>query len=407
MKTTLKKYSVKDICEGFVYNELEGKGLFGLNGKLIELKSSKNLGLNSLIDEILKAGKAVCVGTDKAKIPGLVELFAAKIGAKVIYPKEDLKAYEKRKITGGFKAEDEHQHDALASSLFALRKVNGIIERINSYADENKKQCIKDKILDLVLTKEISIREAVDIIESPGKEETRIIKRVVEEKKLDQSDFMSLYRQIKNYEKENCLLKRQNNNLKSYMGNLEKEYSSKNTAISKDEIDKKIQKRLLLKENSIRFLGKELGYRDAKIRKLLDGIKSLNSIISGINRLAILKKLDNLGSEEFNKKKGLLSIAKGDILMANNPNIISRDVAELLKNFVEIIVTKIPPSGKIRQEYDFIFVDYKNLKVEETELFAFIPKEELKAELESKDALRYVIDEYKKKRSAEIIQAGP
>ncbi len=34
METTLKKYSVKQICEGFVYNELEGKGLFGLNGKL-------------------------------------------------------------------------------------------------------------------------------------------------------------------------------------------------------------------------------------------------------------------------------------------------------------------------------------------------------------------------------------
>jgi hypothetical protein len=36
MKTTLKTdISVKDICEGFVYNELEGKGLFGLSGKLI------------------------------------------------------------------------------------------------------------------------------------------------------------------------------------------------------------------------------------------------------------------------------------------------------------------------------------------------------------------------------------
>ncbi len=35
MKTTLKtKITVKDICEGFVYNELEGKGLFGLSGKL-------------------------------------------------------------------------------------------------------------------------------------------------------------------------------------------------------------------------------------------------------------------------------------------------------------------------------------------------------------------------------------
>ena len=35
MKTTLKtSITVKEICEGFVYNELEGKGLFGLSGKL-------------------------------------------------------------------------------------------------------------------------------------------------------------------------------------------------------------------------------------------------------------------------------------------------------------------------------------------------------------------------------------
>ena len=35
MKTVLHTdWTVKDICEGFVYNELEGKGLFGMNGKL-------------------------------------------------------------------------------------------------------------------------------------------------------------------------------------------------------------------------------------------------------------------------------------------------------------------------------------------------------------------------------------
>jgi hypothetical protein len=35
MKTTLKtNITVKEICEGFVYNELEGKALFGLSGKL-------------------------------------------------------------------------------------------------------------------------------------------------------------------------------------------------------------------------------------------------------------------------------------------------------------------------------------------------------------------------------------
>ena len=35
MKTILKtEITVKDICDGFVYNELEGKGLFGLSGRL-------------------------------------------------------------------------------------------------------------------------------------------------------------------------------------------------------------------------------------------------------------------------------------------------------------------------------------------------------------------------------------
>ena len=35
MKTTLRTdITIKDICDGFIYNELEGKGLFGLAGKL-------------------------------------------------------------------------------------------------------------------------------------------------------------------------------------------------------------------------------------------------------------------------------------------------------------------------------------------------------------------------------------
>lgn len=36
MKTNLRTdITIEDICKGFVYNELEGKGLYGLNGKLV------------------------------------------------------------------------------------------------------------------------------------------------------------------------------------------------------------------------------------------------------------------------------------------------------------------------------------------------------------------------------------
>lgn len=35
MKTTLRTHiTIADVCEGFVFNQLEGKGLFGLGGKL-------------------------------------------------------------------------------------------------------------------------------------------------------------------------------------------------------------------------------------------------------------------------------------------------------------------------------------------------------------------------------------
>lgn len=34
MITTLKQYTIREVIDGFVYNELEGKGLFGLAGKL-------------------------------------------------------------------------------------------------------------------------------------------------------------------------------------------------------------------------------------------------------------------------------------------------------------------------------------------------------------------------------------
>jgi len=34
MHTELKQYTVAELCDGFVYNELEEKGLYGLSGRL-------------------------------------------------------------------------------------------------------------------------------------------------------------------------------------------------------------------------------------------------------------------------------------------------------------------------------------------------------------------------------------
>jgi hypothetical protein len=62
VKTTLRHYTVEQVIEGFVYNELEGKGLFGLAGRLvIQPEYQRNYFYNdgkkdvAVIDSLLKA----------------------------------------------------------------------------------------------------------------------------------------------------------------------------------------------------------------------------------------------------------------------------------------------------------------------------------------------------------------
>ncbi len=369
-----------------------------LKGNVVSLKSAKNLGLNALLAEVTQLGKIIVIGTDKAKIPSMVEDFSAKTGARIIYPKEDLKVDEKKSLIINFKTENEHQEDALASSLFAFKRINPVLDRIDSYARENNKEEIKDNIIGLVLTNEVSIREAIDIIESSDKEETKIIKKVVEEKMLRQSDFMRLYRIAKMYEKDYMLLKRQNDNLKMQLKGLENKYSYFDQNAVAAKADNRFRKSILFKERSISFLEKEAERKDNEIRKLYGSIRKLNEVLSKIKDVAVLKKLDNLGSAEFNRKQHLLNIAKNDILLVDNPNIMSNEVVGFLKGKVDAIITRVPASVKVRQKYDITLINPEGIKMEETALFAFASKKELENAMRSKDVLKSVIEDYKKSR---------
>lgn len=383
-----------------------GYCILDLDGNIVALKSSKNLGLNGLLEDALKEGKAISVGTDKAKVPNLVSLFSAKTGARIFYPKEDLRVEEKRELTKKFDAKIGHENDALAASLFAFNRIKGIIERIESYAKENGKQAIKNRIIDLVITKEVSIREAADIIEDKGKEEAKIIKDVVEKEELRQRDFIKLYHIIKRQEKELFLLRRQNHNLKNYARNLENKYNlMRNKDI--DYVDKKIQKSLSFKNKSINFLECMLDEKNMEIKKLKNMIFALDKLLANIGEHIVLKKLDNLGSSEFYKKANELKLAKGDILLVKNPNIISNEAMQSIKDKVEAIVTEEAASRKIKQEYGIAFLDRKGLNISEFGNFAAVPKAELEKALRSETLLKSVIESYKQKRKEEITSLNP
>ncbi|MBI2654546.1 DUF460 domain-containing protein [Candidatus Woesearchaeota archaeon] len=366
-----------------------GYAVLDIEGNLIYLHSSKQLDLNSLIAKTVELGKAVLVGTDKLKVPGLVQAFATKLGARIVSPEQDLKVDEKRSIVKNFKCEDEHQSDALASALFTFKESRQLLDKIDAFASDNKKHSIKNKIKELVITKRISIKNAAGIIEK--REEDKIMEKFIVEKKLNEDDFSRLHNKLKRFENEIGLIKNYNNKLKKSIAYLEKRQN-------KNEEQKTGKRTEDFRENRIKFLEFALKSKEKAIEELGLAIKNYCKIISNINNFYILKKLDNLGINEFNFKNKIINIQRNDLLLVDDPNIISEGVIDFLKNRAFVIVHKKQISKKNESNMPFVFISAKNLKIEEEVYFGFVERKQFEIEKDKVNWVKKVIEDYKREK---------
>ena len=367
-----------------------------IEGNLIHLNSSKQLDLNQIISQAINFGKVVLVGTDKAKVPGLVEAFAAKLGARIVNPEEDLKVDEKRSMTSNFDFSDEHQGDALASALFAYKETKALLSKIDFFAKENKKQNIRNKIKELVIGKRISIKSAVSIIEKKD-DESKIIEKVIVERKLTEDDFLKMYGKLKKFEAELKLIKIHNNNLKNKIAQLEKSQIK----AEKPKIDDRVQ--IDFREKRIMFLENLLKSKEKNSEELKSLIRKYNRILSSISNFHILKKLDTLGANEFNFKNKILNVQRNDILLVDNPGIASSSVIGLLKDKIFVVIYKKQITKKTENSMPFVFVNAKNLKIEEDKYFGFVEKKQFEIEKNKVDWIKKIVDDYKKEKEQLII----
>ena len=364
--------------------------LIDINGDFVYAFSSKNLDLNRIISETIKFGKVLVTGTDKAKTPGLVADFSAKTGARIMFPEEDLKADEKKGATSKFYVKDIHQSDALAAALFAHKEIKPLLDKIDSIVNDNKKEAIGDKIKELVISKRISIKHAMNIIESP-KDKDKIIEKAVSERSLSERDFIRMYNKVKKLEDENLILKTYNENLSNRIKNVQ-ESPKKN--LQDGDLIKVSAKR----QERIRFLEKILGSRNNDIERLKNVIKGLNLKLSNIDDYYILKKLENLGMNEFTSKNHILNVKKGDILLVGDANIYSEGLISLLKERIFLIVNKKQISNKIKDSLPFIFINADKFSIEEDRYFAFIEKRHFENVKSKAGWAQKIINEYRKER---------
>ena len=374
-----------------------GYAAIGFEGNIIKLGSEKNLDIGSLITEIIKLGKPLIVAGDKEHNPDFVDRLAIKLGARVIGPEYDLKVDEKRSWVRDFKTNNQHEVDALASAFFALKRIGPLLKKINIFVEHYKKEGIKEQLIEFVVGKEISIKDAVEIIEEP-EEEAKIIKEVVEERKLEEKDFLVLYKKFKDAKKDIELLKKQNARLNEQIAAIKKDYEYMFRQISRTQLDRKMQTMLGFKEKRIKFFDSQLNRKQEEIKSMQDEVTTLLYFLSHLDSNVLLKKIDNLGIKEFERKNDILNISKGDVLLVKDPDIISENAINEIKGKVEVIFYRKPISKKVESELPFVFINANGVNIEEDDYFAILNKDEFLRLKNKKEMLSKIVEDYRKER---------
>ncbi len=350
-----------------------GYALLDLDGRIVQVKSSKNMNMSSLILDIIREGKVVVIGTDKSKTPKFVEKIASKIGARVVRPEEDLKVEEKRELTRTYEFSNEHEKDALASALYAFKRVRKLLIKADVYLRKHGKEYIGEELKEIILKdNRVNIHEAVTMIEKkPELKETRRKRKKTWKTKgegyLDEKDVREEEPRV-------------NGRLEPSRLNIRK------------IIKAKIKKTIRIKNQKIDNLVKKIGEQEEEIKKLNVKIERLFDLLKKADKSLILKRLKNLSWEEIENKE------LGKIVYVDDPNIFSEKSVEKIRDKVNLIISRKEMSKKVSEKFRVGFINANKVGVQEEGDVILINREQLEKEKSNIDIVKRIIEEYKENR---------
>ncbi|MEM0022473.1 MAG: DUF460 domain-containing protein [Archaeoglobaceae archaeon] len=288
--------------------------LIDLSGNLISVKSKKDWSLADVIEFINSNGKPVIIATDKKNPPEFVNKIRASFNAILYSPKEDLSLEKKRDLTSKFSFLNDHERDALASAMDALKsyesKFRNIEKRVPMGFDVEK---AKAEIL-----KGTALRSLFEV-QSAEKAEKRDEPETNYSELLEKKD-----KKIRELIEENEILKRQISELRAEVEKLR----TRIVAISEEEREK-VRREIYVRnlEAKIKELNEIIKKKDneiAELREKLEILKKMKFLeFSGWKEVKVIRKFTK---DEIEKAE----ICEGDIVYIADASGGSRSCAELL-----------------------------------------------------------------------------
>src|SRR5512137_1070338 len=128
-----------------------------LDGNLLHLTSSRQMGMGDVVESLYRVGKPIIVASDVQEMPHSVEKIRRAFSAVSYTPKQDVSVETKIELTSQFQYANDHERDALSAALDAYRqyrhKFQNLLKRIppGHDLDEVRARVIRGQSLDQVI----------------------------------------------------------------------------------------------------------------------------------------------------------------------------------------------------------------------------------------------------------------
>jgi predicted RNase H-like nuclease (RuvC/YqgF family) len=311
--------------------------IIDLGGNLISMKSQKDWNFSDVVEFIKSHGKPVLIATDKKNPPEFVNKVKAAFNAVLYAPREDLSLDKKRDLTSKYDFLNDHERDALASAIDALKnyesKFRNIEKRLPVGFDVER---AKAEIIRGVTLKSLFEPQVVEKVERKDEKEV---------------DFLDLLekkdKKIKELKEENEMLRKQIEELRAEIEKLR----AKIVAMA-DEEKEKMRREIYAKnlESRIVELIAEIKKKDSEIARLKEKLEILKKMklleISGWREVKLVKKFSK---EELEKAE----IVEGDIVYIADASGGSKSSAEFLcSKKIKAVITGSEMSHVAREVFD-------------------------------------------------------
>jgi uncharacterized protein len=271
-----------------------------LKGQVISIASSRSWGFSELVGLLIELGHPIIIATDKNPTPGTVDRIKRAFNAILHTPISSLSVEQKLRDTKPYAYSNEHERDALAAAIDAVRSVKNKLENVEKKAppevglDELQMLVLRGHTVDSAINLLLKPLAKVDYDEGSGEQEVI----PASEKHLLSPDIYYL----------KALIKRQDeqiNRLVNYVADL------KQSLQLSQEKELKLQNKIdfVQSENAKNVkLNKEITFRQKEIDRLAAELAHSKKVNKGLQKRA--QKLKQIRAAEHNKARKSIKIVK-------------------------------------------------------------------------------------------------